>query len=251
MPFTAAHPAAILPLLRHSRWFSATGLVAGSIAPDFQYFLLLPIFRYSGHTLHGLLFFNLPIALLIATIFHLVVRRPAVAHLPLWLKQRALAVPALDWLPYLRQRWFVFATSVIIGAATHIFWDSFTHNSNYFVVKWPVLASMVELPLLGRDMMLCRIIQHTSTFAGSLAILVYTWRQPAVVVHHDVSTVRKVVFWAGIAVAGFAFMGYALYASTFMRSLMGVVVSFITGAMMATVAISTALKLSWLRQPRP
>jgi hypothetical protein len=251
MPFTAAHPAAILPLLRHSRWFSATGLVVGSISPDFQYFLLLPIFRYSGHTLQGLLFFNLPIALLIATVFHLLVRRPAVAHLPGWLKQRALAVPTLDWLAYLRQRWFVFASSVIIGAATHIFWDAFTHDSGYFVERWPILTHMVPLPLLGRDMMLCRIIQHTSTVVGSLAILAYTWRQPTVVLRQDVSAVQKVVFWAGIAMAGFAFMGYALYASMFMRSLMGVVVSFITGAMLATVAISTALKLSWLRQPRP
>lgn len=251
MPFTAAHPAAILPFLKHSRWFSATGLVAGSIAPDFQYFLLLPIFRYSGHTLEGLLLFNLPIALLIATVFHLVVRRPTVAHLPHWLKQRALAVPTLDWLKFLRQRWFVFATSVIIGAATHIFWDGFTHDTGYFVGKWPILASMVPLPLLNWDMMLCRIIQHTSTFVGSLAILVYTWRQPTVAIRHDISTAQKVAFWAGIAMAGFAFMGYALYASIFMRSLMGIVVSFITGAMLATVAIGTAIKLSWLRQPRP
>src|SRR4051812_20559570 len=37
MPFTLAHPAAILPLLRHP--FVPAALVAGSMAPDLPYFL--------------------------------------------------------------------------------------------------------------------------------------------------------------------------------------------------------------------
>jgi hypothetical protein len=246
MPFTAAHPAAILPLLKHSRWFSATGLVAGSIAPDFQYFLLLPIFKHSGHTLEGLLFFNLPVAFLLATVFHLLVRRPVVAHLPVWLKSRALAVPDLDWLAYLRKRWFVFAVSVIIGAATHIFWDGFTHYSGYFVQKWPVLNSKIHL--MGWDFALSRIIQHTSTVLGSFAILVYTWRQPTVTIPERVPLLHKIFFWACIAVAGIGFMMFALTTSAFMRSMMGVVVSFLTGSMMGTLVLSTLLQVSRLRQ---
>jgi hypothetical protein len=246
MPFTAAHPAAILPLLKHSRWFSATGLVTGSVAPDFQYFLLLPIFRYSGHTLEGLLFFNLPVAFVLATVFHLLVRRPVVAHLPDWFKSRALAVPELNWLAYLRKRWFVFAVSVIIGAATHIFWDGFTHYSGYFVQKWPVLNSKVNL--MGWNIPLSRIIQHTSTGVGSLLILIYTGRQPTAVIPARVPSLRKLFFWTGIAVAGIGFMMFALTTSAFMRSMMGVVVSFLTGAMIGTVMLSTLLQLSRLRQ---
>lgn len=246
MPFTAAHPAAILPLLRHSRWFSATGLVTGSIAPDFQYFLLFPMFKHSGHTLEGLLFFNLPVAFVVATVFHLVVRRPAVAHLPVWLKSRALAIPELDWLAYLRKRWFVFVVSVIIGAATHIFWDGFTHYSGYFVQKWPVLNSKVNL--MGWDIALSRIIQHTSTIVGSILILIYTTRQPTVAIPARVPASRKFLFWAGIAVAGIGFMMFALTTSAFMRSMMGVVVSFLTGSMVGTVALSTLLQLSRMRQ---
>ncbi|MCP2042239.1 DUF4184 family protein [Pontibacter sp. HSC-36F09] len=246
MPFTAAHPAAILPFLKHSRWFSATGLITGSIAPDFQYFLLLPLFKHSGHSLEGLLYFNLPVALGIATVFHLIVRRPAIAHLPNWLKSRALAIPEPDWLHYLKERWFVFAMSAILGAATHIFWDSFTHESGYFVQKWPVLTGMVNV--MGFEIMLCRIVQHSSTLVGSLLILLYTWRQPTVAILDKMSLQQKIVFWSGIGIAGIAFMGYALYASTFMRSPMGIVVSFLTGSMMATIAVSIALKLGWLRK---
>ncbi|MDO6389657.1 DUF4184 family protein [Pontibacter sp. BT731] len=246
MPFTAAHPAAVLPLLKHSRWFYATGLITGSIAPDFQYFLLLPLFKHSSHTLEGLLYFNLPVALVLATVFHMVVRRPAVNHLPDWLKGRALAVPELNWFSYLKDRWFVFAFSVILGAATHIFWDSFTHETGYFAGKWPVLTSLVDV--MGYEIMLCRIVQHGSTVVGALLILLYTWRQPGAAIPDQVSLQQKCLFWVGIGIAGIAFIGYALYASTFMRSPMGIVVSFLTGAMMGTIAVSAALKLSWLRK---
>jgi hypothetical protein len=246
MPFTAAHPAAILPLLRHSRWFSATGLIAGSIAPDFQYFLLLPIFRYSGHTLEGIIFFNLPVAFIIATIFHMLVRRPVMAHLPDWLQERALAVTEFSWPAYIRKRWHVFMLSVIIGASTHIFWDAFTHDSGYFVQKWPVLLTTVNV--LGKEMMYCRIIQHTSTVVGSIAILFFTWRLPTVPIPKHVSLQTKLMFWACIALAGIGFMAFALSSSAFMRSLMGIVVSFISGAMLATVALSLAVQLSWSRQ---
>lgn len=246
MPFTAAHPAAILPLLKHSRWFSATGLIAGSIAPDFEYFLLLPIFSHIGHTLEGLLFFNLPVAFAVATVFHMLVRRPVVAHLPIWLKSRALAVPELNWLGYLRKRWFVFTFSVIIGAVAHIFWDGFTHYSGYFVQLWPVLNSTVNL--MGWEMALSRIIQHTSTAVGSLAILIYTWRLPTAAIPVRVPLLRKFFFWAGIAVAGIGFVVFALTTSAFMHSMMGVVVSFLTGSMVATVVLSSLLLLSRLRQ---
>jgi hypothetical protein len=246
MPFTAAHPAAILPLLRHSRWFSATGLIAGTIAPDFEYFLLFPYFSQNSHTLAGILYFNLPIAFIIATIFHMLVRRPVVAHLPDWLQARALAVSEFSWPAYIRKKWHVFALSVIIGASTHIFWDAFTHYSGYFVEKWPVLLTTVDV--WGKEMMYCRIIQHTSTVVGSIAILFYTWRLPTVPISKHVSLQSKLLFWAGIALAGIAFMVFALSSSAFMRSLMGIVVSFISGAMLATVALSLAVQLSWIRQ---
>jgi hypothetical protein len=246
MPFTAAHPAAILPLLRHSRWFSATGLIAGSIAPDFQYFLLFPIFKHSTHSLKSLLFFNLPVAFLIATLFHLLVRRPVVVHLPDWLQRRALAVPKLSWLSYIRKRWLVFIVSAIIGACSHIFWDSFTHHTGYFVQQWPALTQKVNL--LGREMMYCRIVQHASTLLGCTVILRYTWRQPAVAIPEHAGLQRKFWFWATIAAAGFGFMVYALYSSAFRWSLKGMVVSFLSGAMLATLALSIAMQLHWFRQ---
>ncbi|WP_220463965.1 DUF4184 family protein [Adhaeribacter radiodurans] len=39
MPFTFSHPAIVLPLtLLLRKWYSLTGLVIGSLTPDFEYF---------------------------------------------------------------------------------------------------------------------------------------------------------------------------------------------------------------------
>ena len=246
MPFTAAHPAAILPLLRNSRWFSATGLIAGSIAPDFEYFLLLPFFRTSSHSLEGLLVFNLPVAIVIATIFQLVIRKPMVAHLPDWLQRRALAVPELQWMTYLRERWITFLFSIIVGAATHLFWDSFTHTSGFFVEKWPLLRQTVSLP--GKETMICRLLQYGSTVAGGIAILLYISRLKTLPALKNVSLWAKVWFWTIILLAGLGFMAFALTISPIPISLRGVVVTLLTGCMLATIMASLSVKLSWLRQ---
>lgn len=40
MPFTFSHPAIILPLsYLPKKWFSLTGLIIGSLIPDFEYLL--------------------------------------------------------------------------------------------------------------------------------------------------------------------------------------------------------------------
>lgn len=71
MPFTFAHPAIILPLpFLNKRWFSLTGLIIGSMIPDFEYFIRMRIQSIYSHTLAGIFWFDLPLALLISFIFH-------------------------------------------------------------------------------------------------------------------------------------------------------------------------------------
>ena len=55
MPFTFSHPALILPLKYFpNKWFSLTGLVIGSLTPDFEYFLRMRIKSVYSHTLEGI-----------------------------------------------------------------------------------------------------------------------------------------------------------------------------------------------------
>jgi hypothetical protein len=85
MPFTFSHPAIILPFLksRKKNLFSATGLIVGSIIPDFEYFLTLSVERRFGHTINGIFYFDLPCALFICFIFHGLIKKPLLNNLPL------------------------------------------------------------------------------------------------------------------------------------------------------------------------
>src|SRR5262245_44725270 len=71
MPFTIAHSAVALPVLRWLRApYAASALVVGTMAPDFEYFLRLRPFASISHTLPGLLVFCLPAGAAVLAAFH-------------------------------------------------------------------------------------------------------------------------------------------------------------------------------------
>ena len=93
MPFTPAHPAIVLPLLRRTRrWLSASGLIVGSMAPDLEYFFRLRPGGGAGHALLGVLWLDLPLSLLIIGLFHGIVKKPLIFSLPDFFRFR------LEWL---------------------------------------------------------------------------------------------------------------------------------------------------------
>ena len=68
------------------------------------------------------------------------------------------------------------AISILIGAASHIFWDSFTHDHGYFVQTIPALQNSVDF--LGRQIPILKILQHSSTFLGGLVIAFAIYKLP-------------------------------------------------------------------------
>jgi hypothetical protein len=76
VPFTLAHGAAALPFRRLHLVFS--GLLVGTFAPDFEYFLRLSPDDGFGHTLLGTFVLTLPLALLVLWLFHTFVKLPVV-----------------------------------------------------------------------------------------------------------------------------------------------------------------------------
>jgi hypothetical protein len=154
-----------------------TGLVIGSLTPDFEYFLRMRIKSEYGHTIAGLFWFDLPLGILLTFLFHNIARNGFINNLPIVLKSRLFRFTQFDWTSHFKAHWFVVSVSVLIGAATHLLWDSFTHESGYFVSTFPDFVSTVEL--FGKKIPLFKIFQHGSTFIGGLIILVVLLKLPA------------------------------------------------------------------------
>lgn len=178
MPFTFSHPAIVLPLTFLPRqWSSLTGLIIGSLTPDFEYFLRMRIKSNYSHTVDGLFWFDLPLGLLLAFIFHNIVRNSLYDNLPTFLKSRFLAYYQFDWNGHIKRNWLVVTISILIGATSHIFWDSFTHDHGYFVQTIPTLQNSVNF--LGQQIPILKILQHCSTLLGGLVIAFAIYKLPA------------------------------------------------------------------------
>lgn len=177
MPFTFSHPAIILPLTFLPRkWFSLTGLAIGSLTPDFEYFLRMRIKSNYSHSIDGLFWFDLPLGLLLAFLFHNIVRDKLFDNLPTILKSRFSTFKYFNWNEHFKRNWFVVTISILIGAASHIFWDSFTHDHGYFVQTIPVLQNSVDF--FDRQFPIFKILQHSSTLLGGLVIAFAIYRLP-------------------------------------------------------------------------
>lgn len=170
MPFTFSHPAIVLPLsYLPKRWVSLTGLVIGSLTPDFEYFIRMKIKSNYSHTLSGLFWFDLPLGILLAFFFHRLVRNVLIDNTPRFLKGQFLTFKDFDWVGYFKKNWVIVCLSVLIGAFSHIFWDSFTHDTGYFVRRMSILLTKVNF--LGYPISIHKIIQHSSTLIGAMVIL--------------------------------------------------------------------------------
>jgi hypothetical protein len=186
MPFTAAHPALVLPILRW-RNLSATGLVVGSLSPDFEYFLKMSVLSRYSHMFWGLFYFDLPVTLCLAIIFHVVVKRPLIDNLPAWISERFDTLYALDFVGYLRSHFASFMVSALIGAASHIIWDSFTHAHGFVVQRFPFFVTTI-IPYDGARYPLYYALQHFSTGIGLVCLMWYLWRIPRTVFHRQPAT---------------------------------------------------------------
>ena len=177
MPFTLFHVAAVLPLLRNRKArLSATGLVIGSMAPDFEKFLRLGLHNRHSHTWASILYFSCPVSLGLAFLFHWVVRDPLIAHLPRFLRQRLTRFRDGDWGRYFRLRYGVVLLSIVIGAATHLIWDSFTHRHGQLVPYFPWLKA--RLPIGPFSPAVFVVLAVLTSALGAGLLLRFVWRLP-------------------------------------------------------------------------
>jgi hypothetical protein len=179
MPFTPAHTVAVLPFVR-SRRLSASALVIGSMSPDFEYFIRMNVRGVWGHDLMGVFLFDLPITLLVAIVFHKVVKKNFIDNLPVFLQQRVSHLKEVTLQRDLASRPLVFCLCAVAGALTHVVWDGFTHRGGYFVQTLDWVYESRYLRILNFEFPLWNVLQHASTLFGLTVLTLYLVRmQPS------------------------------------------------------------------------
>jgi hypothetical protein len=202
------HPIAVLPLkVWRPRWFDGVALVVGAVAPD------LP-FAADGYPVglraHGWLapfWWAVPLALACGPLIRWAAAVVA-AHLP---AAGPLRLRDYGVLARVRHRWWITATSAVLGAYSHILWDSVTHATiNHRPIPLRGLTSEAAPGWLWFE-----VLSKASNALGLLvavALVVHIgrsrllsrWHGPAPEVDH-----RPVLFWgtvAGVALAGAALL---------------------------------------------
>lgn len=170
MPFTFSHPAIILPFsYLPKRWVSMTGLIIGSMAPDFEYFFRMKVYSLYSHKWTGLFWFDLPLTIILAFIFHLILRNSLVDNLPTFLNNRLIAFRDFNWTKYFKKNFLAVIISCLIGGASHILWDSFTHKNGQFVQSIDELTNTVIIS--GYSIPVYKMLQHFSTIVGGLIVI--------------------------------------------------------------------------------
>ncbi|MFF8376633.1 DUF4184 family protein [Streptomyces sp. NPDC015661] len=153
MPFTLSHAAAVLPALRRDGTargpLVASALVAGSFSPDMTYFAASasPGAMVLGDVTHspvGIVTADVLITTALVALW-LTVREPLVALLPAGWRGRVYGLvrgaPWRERHPAALAGWF--CLSAILGATTHVVWDSFTHLDRWGTRAIPFLGDVV------------------------------------------------------------------------------------------------------------
>jgi hypothetical protein len=173
MPWTFAHPAAVLPLAKWSGVpLSLTALMIGSVVPDFGYY----VFKFDGsafaHSFLGSL--TLCPALGFALLLLLgVLRRPLCHMLPQPHREALRSLAHTSWrCHWTSVPWLLLA--MVVGAWTHILWDSFTHKDRWFVERIDWLQREV-FEIRGHILHGYSMLQYISSMVGVAALLWAYW----------------------------------------------------------------------------
>jgi hypothetical protein len=171
MPFTTAHIAAILPLTKFvPHYLSLTGLIIGSMVPDFEYFIRMTLLGHYGHTFGGIFFFDIPIGMILYILYHGLVRQAVITHLPPYFYKRASHLLFFDWKFHFKSYYFTIIFSIFIGTLTHFIWDGFTHDEEYILARY-LRILLVKISILGYYYIpLYSLLQILSSFIGMILV---------------------------------------------------------------------------------
>ena len=250
MPFTFSHPIFAAPLkLTKPRYLSLTGLILGSMSPDFEYFIALEPYQRIGHTWQGLLLQALPLCFLFAFLFHYVVKRAASLHMPSWYDINSKLYRMAqnnNWSLRSPGQLLIFIVSVGIGFCSHLLVDACTHKLGFVVVRTELLQQIYgNIPAY-------KWLQHGLSLFGlaAEAIILFSFfkRQANKITKLDnlavqaITARQKSLFWCFVIVIMLSVTGIKLLLTNSANMLGILVVAPISGFMLGLLTASIVYK---------
>jgi hypothetical protein len=204
-------------------------------------------FKQNSHTLLGTFSSSLPVGIFVWLIFYWLAA-PAVFLLPdphreairLHFKPRLVSV----------QQALGVTSGILIGAWTHVLWDSFTHQQGWIVKHTPLLRrpffgnmpAFKGLQYLSSVLGLCIVLYAYNKWMKASGFQLWTWRRPC----------WRFYLWLGIALiclAATAIEGHPVNAITSLYTLHGgrfaleFLTTFLRNILIALCAVSIGAKL--------
>jgi hypothetical protein len=175
------------------------------MSPDFVYFLPLGVSGGLSHSTIGIFVFCVPASLIVYTVFHLLARQPLAALMPEAISSR-LNNQSAEWMPKTIASLALIVFSVLIGAATHIAWDAFTHGNTVIVRNTELLRAVVG-PAEGPKIPVYKILQHASSVLGLIILTscIFQWKRrtpPIAMKRPQLSSLYRGLIFAAILIAG-------------------------------------------------
>jgi hypothetical protein len=176
MPFTFAHPALVIPFKKWGKPLSLTGLIMGSMSPDFEFFLRMKVGENISHHGYGIFIFDIPVSLFLCYLFHNQVRDLLLENLPTFFRSRLQAFHAFPWNSYAKENFLWVLLSINIGILSHFLSDSFTHVDGFFVQVLPLLNQ--DILYFGIQLPVYLLLQILSSLGGLIYIYYYIQNLP-------------------------------------------------------------------------
>lgn len=138
MPYTFAHIGFVLPFKK--KWpnsLSITGLIFGSIAPDYDI-----LFRFTNNRFHlfqfdlaTILLVIYPLAFLSAIAFHSFCRDILIRQLPALFRERSQQYLNFNFTASLKDHFFRISLSILLGICVHLILDYLCHHLDAYYTK--------------------------------------------------------------------------------------------------------------------
>ena len=156
--------------------------------------------RDEAHSVAGLFLFCLPLGAFLYLVFERLLKLPLLAFLP---GEAGAPLPARLPSP---APWFAAGFSILVGAASHLLWDAFTHDDGFVVESLSILR--VRLALIdGYELYVYTVLQHLSTVIGTALVLWWvrrSWRAvaaTAIVVIATFATLWLATYTQGLGIS--------------------------------------------------